>query len=136
MRQIVNWEHVNGINMQIPISYKYSLREPAFLDLPLPYQGLIIKDIEVIACRSYSVAQLVVLPAPAFEQIMLPAMGPDIHLRERQGDLGHMAAPGGKKAKPGFVIREATEMIPVRLLVADSRAIEREPSRCIVRYRL
>ena len=28
MRGIVNWEHVNGINMQIPISYKYSLRGP------------------------------------------------------------------------------------------------------------
>ncbi|MCX7019515.1 MAG: glycosyl hydrolase [Candidatus Sumerlaeota bacterium] len=26
MRRIVNWEHVNGINMQIPITYKYSLR--------------------------------------------------------------------------------------------------------------
>lgn len=26
MRRIVNWEHVNGISMQIPICYKYSLR--------------------------------------------------------------------------------------------------------------
>ncbi len=26
MRRIVNWEHVNGISMQVPISYKYSLR--------------------------------------------------------------------------------------------------------------
>jgi len=29
MRGIVNWEHASGINMQIPISYKYSLRGPA-----------------------------------------------------------------------------------------------------------
>lgn len=28
MRHIVNWEHINGINMQIPICYKYSLRGP------------------------------------------------------------------------------------------------------------
>ena len=28
MRRIVDWEHVNGINMQIPICYKYSLRGP------------------------------------------------------------------------------------------------------------
>ncbi len=27
-RRIVNWEHVNGINMLIPICYKYSLRGP------------------------------------------------------------------------------------------------------------
>ncbi len=26
MRRIVNWEHVNGISMQVPITYKYSLR--------------------------------------------------------------------------------------------------------------
>ncbi len=26
MRRIVNWEHVNGISMQVPICYKYSLR--------------------------------------------------------------------------------------------------------------
>ena len=26
MRRMVNWEHVNGINMQVPICYKYSLR--------------------------------------------------------------------------------------------------------------
>ena len=26
--RFVNWEHVNGVNMQIPISYKYSLRGP------------------------------------------------------------------------------------------------------------
>ncbi len=29
MRRIVNWEHVNGINMQIPICCKYSLRGPS-----------------------------------------------------------------------------------------------------------
>lgn len=28
MRHIVNWEHINGINMQIPICCKYSLRGP------------------------------------------------------------------------------------------------------------
>ncbi len=28
MRRMVNWEHVNGINMQIPICYKYSVRGP------------------------------------------------------------------------------------------------------------
>lgn len=28
IRSMVNWEHVNGINMQIPICYKYSLRGP------------------------------------------------------------------------------------------------------------
>ncbi len=28
MCRLVNWEHVNGINMQIPICYKYSLRGP------------------------------------------------------------------------------------------------------------
>lgn len=28
MRRIVNWEHVNGISMQIPICYKYSVRGP------------------------------------------------------------------------------------------------------------
>jgi hypothetical protein len=29
MRWIVNWEHVNGINLQVPISYKFSLRGPS-----------------------------------------------------------------------------------------------------------
>lgn len=28
MRQIVNWEHVNGISMHVPITWKYSLRGP------------------------------------------------------------------------------------------------------------
>ncbi len=28
IRRMVNWEHINGINMQIPICYKYSLRGP------------------------------------------------------------------------------------------------------------
>lgn len=28
MRRIVNWEHVNGISMQVPITWKYSLRGP------------------------------------------------------------------------------------------------------------
>ncbi len=41
MRSIVNWEHVNGINMQIPICYKYSLRGPKrtkFYNPGLSYQ--------------------------------------------------------------------------------------------------
>ncbi|MCA9434119.1 MAG: hypothetical protein KC940_26600, partial [Candidatus Omnitrophica bacterium] len=41
MRRIVNWEHVNGINMQIPICYKYSMRGPAqtkFYNPGLSYQ--------------------------------------------------------------------------------------------------
>ena len=40
-RRIANWEHVNGINMQIPISYKYSLRgteRAAFYGPGLSYQ--------------------------------------------------------------------------------------------------
>lgn len=41
MRSIVNWEHANGINMQIPICYKYSLRGPKrtkFYNPGLSYQ--------------------------------------------------------------------------------------------------
>lgn len=41
MLRITNWEHVNGINMQIPICYKYSLRGPdrtTFYNPGLGYQ--------------------------------------------------------------------------------------------------
>jgi hypothetical protein len=41
MRRIVNWEHVNGINMQIPISFKCSMRGPnraAFYGPGISYQ--------------------------------------------------------------------------------------------------
>jgi hypothetical protein len=40
-RNFVNWEHVNGINMQVPISYKYSLRGPdrlSFYNPGISYQ--------------------------------------------------------------------------------------------------
>ncbi len=41
MRRIVNWEHINGINMQVPISYKHSLRgqkRATFYNPGLSYQ--------------------------------------------------------------------------------------------------
>lgn len=94
MLRITNWEHVNGINMQVPICYKYSLRGPertTFYNPGISYQQpywdhiRAFADVEARACVLASGADHVAQVLLAYPEVDIWSHCWDHDLLEKRG---------------------------------------------------
>ena len=124
MRGVVNWLHVNGINMQIPISYQYSLREPkrtAFFNPAISYQQPYWDHFRSFAdCE----ARLCLLTAGGGHVAQIALAYPSVDMQAHCWDAALLTARGQQYNALGDMIRAAGydfDVLDDQAIVDDSQ---------------